>query len=63
MSEGEDAQDEEVDREQEVDVVFAEDLEENVKSEEGARSDQGEHGGVLEREKRFRVFRFLIKRF
>ena len=47
VGEGEDAQDQEVDREQHVDVLLAEQLEEDVQAEEGAGGDDGEHCRVL----------------
>lgn len=47
MAQGEDAEHEEVEREQEVDVFLAEDVEEDVESEESAGSNDGEHHGVF----------------
>ena len=47
VGQGEDAEGEEVHGEQEVDVLLAEDLEEDVESEEGAGGDEGEHCRVL----------------
>ena len=49
VRESEDTEDEEVDREQQVDVLFGEEAEEQVQPEEGAGGDDGEHGRVLGR--------------
>ena len=47
VAQGEDAQDEEVEGEQEIYVFFAEDVEEDVESEEGTGSNNWEHHGIF----------------
>lgn len=46
VGQGEDAEHEEVDGQEQVDVLLGEQLEEDVEPEEGAAGDQGEHGRV-----------------
>ena len=47
VAQGEDAEHEEVEREQEVDVFLAEDVEEDVESEEGTGSNNWEHHSIF----------------
>ena len=47
VGQGEDAQHQEVEGEEHVDVLLAKDVEDHVKAEEGAGGDEGKHHGVL----------------
>ena len=47
VGQGKDAQHQEVEGEQHVDVLLAKDVEDHVEAEEGAGGDEGEHHGIL----------------